>query len=181
MAISTIFAKWFSNYDSKNSVGSRLRAKRVAPLLEMIKEVFSEHGFVNVIDMGGEENYWNIVSGEYLKEHKVSITIVNIPGTTTPKNHGIFKFVEADCCDLSGFDDNSYHIAHSNSVIEHVGDWERMTQFARELARVAPKYFVQTPNYWFPIEPHFMTPFFQWLPEPVRMWLVLNFQNFTRN
>jgi hypothetical protein len=59
MAISTIFAKWFSNYDSKNSVGSRLRAKRVAPLLEMIKEVFSEHGFVNVIDMGGEENYWN--------------------------------------------------------------------------------------------------------------------------
>jgi ubiquinone/menaquinone biosynthesis C-methylase UbiE len=117
-----------------------------------------------------------LVSGEYLKEHKVSITIVNIPGTTTPKNHGIFKFVEADCCDLSGFDDNSYHIAHSNSVIEHVGDWERMTQFARELARVAPKYFVQTPNYWFPIEPHFMTPFFQWLPEPVRMWLVLNFQ-----
>lgn len=57
-------------------------------------------------------------------------------------------------------------------MVEHVGDWKRMVQFADELSRVSQKYFVQTPNYWFPIEPHCMTPFFHWLPKPIRIWFV---------
>ncbi len=147
MSISSVLAKWFSNYDNRESMGSRLRAKRLAPLLEMIELVFAEYGLVNIIDLGGEENYWCIVPQAYLDDHKVSITIVNLPGTTLPQAHGSFEFVEADCCDLTCYGDNTFHIAHSNSVIEHVGDWQRMTQFAMELARIAQKYFVQTPNY----------------------------------
>jgi hypothetical protein len=50
-----------------------------------------------------------------------------------------------------------------------------MVRFASEFKRVAPKYFIQTPNYWFPIEPHCMTPFYHWLPKPMRIWLTLNF------
>jgi hypothetical protein len=50
-----------------------------------------------------------------------------------------------------------------------------MRQFSREVSRVADKYFVQTPNYWFPIEPHFMTLFFHWLPKPLRVWAMLKF------
>ena len=181
MAITSIFAKWFSNYDSQKSLGSRLRTKRIAPFVEMVKEVYGEHGLVNVIDMGGRENYWAIIPKEYLDKHNVSITIVNLPGDTDAKDHGPFKFVEVDGCDLSCFDDQSFHIAHSNSVLEHVGDWERMTQFAIELSRVSQKYFVQTPSYWFPVEPHFMMPFFHWLPKPIRVWLVLHFQLGHRN
>ena len=176
MAITRIIATWFSNYDSKTSLGSRLRRKRVVPLLEMIDEVFQENGYVNLIDLGGEANYWNIVPSEYLDACNVSITIVNLPGTKTPEAQGAFKYVDVDACDLSSFGDKSFHIAHSNSVLEHVGDWQRMKQFSFELSRVSQKYFVQTPNYWFPVEPHFLTPFFHWLPKPVRMWLVLHFQ-----
>jgi hypothetical protein len=51
-----------------------------------------------------------------------------------------------------------------------------MVQFAEEISRVAENYFVQTPNYWFPMEPHCMTPVFHWLPEPMRIWLVSRFQ-----
>ena len=176
MSITGTFAKWFSNYDSQKSVGSRLRARRIAPLLEMMEAVFNENGSVSIIDIGGTEQYWGIVPRQYIDKYKVNITIVNIPGTAMPKDHGPFMFIEADGCDLSGFHDESFHIAHSNSVVEHVGDWGRMVQFSKEVSRVSKKYFVQTPNFWFPLEPHCMTPFFHWLPKPTRVWLVSHFQ-----
>jgi hypothetical protein len=176
MNITRTFAKRFASYDRQNSVGSRLRAKRIAPLLELIEAVFNEHGSVKIIDIGGTEQYWNIVPRKYLDEHNVNITIVNLAESGMPKNHGPFIFVEADGCDLAEFKDKSFHIAHSNSVVEHVGDWERMVQFAKEVTRVSQKYFVQTPNYWFPIEPHCMTPFFHWLSKPARIWVVSHFQ-----
>jgi hypothetical protein len=100
----------------------------------------------------------------------------------TPANDACFSFVAADGCDMrERFADRSFHIVHSNSVIEHVGDWRRMTAFAREVRRLAPAYFVQTPNFWFPVEPHFMTPVFHWLPEAVRVALVRRFALGHRN
>jgi hypothetical protein len=176
MSLTGILAKWIENYDSQKSLGSKLRAKRIAPLLEMIEAFYIKHGSVSVIDIGGTERYWGIVPMQYLVEHNVNITIVNLHGTEMPKDHGLFMFVGTDGCDLAGFDDRSFQIAHSNSVVEHVGDWERMIQFAKELSRVSQAYFIQTPNYWFPIEPHCMTPFFHWLPKPIRIWLVSHFQ-----
>lgn len=176
MAITSNMARWFSNYDNRNSMGSRLRVKRIASLPDMIRQVFARQGRVSIIDLGGRKNYWNILPRDFLVEHKVSITIVNLPGDITPEDHGPFSFAEADCCDLSCFDEDSFDIAHSNSVIEHVGDWVRMFQFATELDRVSQRYFVQTPNFWFPVEPHFMTPFFHWLPISMRIWLVQRFQ-----
>lgn len=176
MALSSHIARWFSNYDSRESLGSKLRARRIAPLLEMIEAAHAEHGAVEIIDLGGRENYWNIVPAGFLEQHRVSITIVNLPEGSMPEDHGIFRFAGADACNLSDLADHAFHIAHSNSVIEHVGDWQQMTRFAAELRRIAQKYFVQTPNYWFPVEPHFMAPCFQWLPKPMRVWLVMHFQ-----
>jgi len=177
MFITKMLAKRVSNYNDPQSLGSRLRTKRIRPLLEMIEETFKEQGFVNIVDVGGTELYWRlIVPKQYLDSHNVAVTIVNLPGTITPGARDIFRFVEADGCDLACFKDKQFHIAHSNSVLEHVGDWERMVRFANEIQRVGQKYFVQTPNYWFPIEPHCMMPFFHWLPRPIRVWLVLNFE-----
>ena len=175
MSITKALARGLANSDRKTSIASQLRAKRIAPLLEMIEAAFDNNGSVSLIDIGGTQKYWDIIPNEFLDKHNVSIVIVNLPGTIMP-DHGRFRFVAADACDLTHFGDRSFHIAHSNSVVEHVGDWERMVSFASEVVRVASRHFVQTPNYWFPIEPHCMTPFFHWLPKPLRIWLVMRFQ-----
>lgn len=175
MSITKSLAKRIANYDSQQALGSRFRTRRIAPLLRMIEAVSKKYGCVNLVDIGGTEYYWGIISTEYLEKHQVKITIVNLPESTLPTNRGPFEFVHADGCNLAQFENNEFHIAHSNSVIEHVGDWGRMVQFSEEFKRVAQKHFIQTPNFWFPIEPHCMTPFFHWLPKPMRIGLVMKF------
>jgi hypothetical protein len=102
----------------------------------------------------------------------VSVTIVNL--CETGESTSLFSFEKGDGCALQ-HPDKSFDIAHSNSVIEHVGDWQKMQDFARETKRVGQAYYVQTPSYWFPIEPHFGFPAFHWLPRSVQMALLRNF------
>src|ERR1017187_2845994 len=56
------------------------------------------------------------------------------------------------------FRDAAFDVVFSNSVIEHVGDAQSQRAFAREVARVGRAYWVQTPNRWFPVEQHLLTP-----------------------
>lgn len=68
------------------------------------------------------------------------------------------------------FAQDEFPVVYSNSVIEHVPK-ELQQAFADEVRRVGERYFVQTPNRWFPVEPHYQTPFFHFLPVRVRKWL----------
>jgi len=63
--------------------------------------------------------------------------------------------------------DGEFPVVFSSSTIEHVPA-ELQRAFAAEIARVGRRYFVQTPNRYFPIEPHYQFPFFQFLPEWVQ-------------
>lgn len=176
MAITHFFAKTLINYQSENSPAFKLRKKRAERIKTLIEECYEKNGKVNIIDIGGTRTYWNIFPKHFLIEKKVQVTIVNLPSKIPPpQSDDIFSFISGDGCNLSGFADNSFHIAHSNSVIEHVGNNFSRAKFAKEIKRVAETYYLQTPNYWFPVEPHFVTPFFHWLPKPLRIKLVRNF------
>jgi SAM-dependent methyltransferase len=76
------------------------------------------------------------------------------------------RYVQADARVLP-FADREFDIAYSSSVIEHLEPSDRIA-FAHEVKRVARRYFVQTPNVWFPLEPHVLIPFFQHLPVNAR-------------
>lgn len=72
------------------------------------------------------------------------------------------RFVAADACELP-FEDDSFDVGYSNSLVEHIAG-ERRANFASEMRRVARRYWVQTPNRWFPLEPHALLPGVQFLP-----------------
>ncbi len=80
-------------------------------------------------------------------------------------------FLRADGRELP-FSDREFDVAYSNSVIEHVVEPADRRALAGEVARVAGRYFVQTPNRWFPVEPHALLPLVHWLPRRLgrRLW-----------
>ena len=176
MSVYTRIIKKTINYNSEDSFAFKLRKKRAGRIVGLIDECFGKYGEVNVIDVGGRKNYWKIIPEGFLRAKNVHITIVNMPSSSPlPDDDETFTFKIGDGCNLADIADKSFHLAHSNSVIEHVGNRENMARFAREIRRVAEKYYLQTPNYWFPVEPHFMTPFFHWLSRFLRIKLVQHF------
>jgi hypothetical protein len=56
------------------------------------------------------------------------------------------------------FADNTFDIATSNAVLEHVGSRAHQVLFVNELARVARKVFISVPNRYFPVEHHTAIP-----------------------
>jgi hypothetical protein len=76
-------------------------------------------------------------------------------------------FVQADVLAGLPFADGEFDLAYSSSVIEHVAPGDR-ARFAAEVSRVAKAVFVQTPAWSFPVEPHSLLPFAQWLPVGLR-------------
>ena len=73
------------------------------------------------------------------------------------------------------FKDNAFDLVYCNSVIEHLGSFDNQKLFAAECIRVSHRYYIQTPNKWFPVEPHLITPFIHWLPLRYRRYLLRNF------
>jgi hypothetical protein len=143
----------------------------------MVEVVYANRRKVEIVDVGGTRDYWNIIPMEYLRRRNVHITLVNISAVenAVDGNEEMFSSVQGDGCGLEDIGDRQFDIAHSNSVIEHVGDWGRVVGFAKEMRRIARSYYVQTPNYFFPVEPHFLFPFFHWLPLAARIRLAMRF------
>lgn len=118
-----------------------------------------------VLDVGGTPEIWSLLP---FRPH---LTMLNL---TPSSGVGAAIQVVGDGRRLP-FRDNSFDIVFSNSVIEHVGSAESQRQFAQEIGRVGRSYYVQTPNRWFPLEPHLLTPLIHFLPREWRRKLIRHF------
>ena len=92
-------------------------------------------------------------------EPELDITGVDI--VERPEYPG--PFVRADAADGLPFAPATFDLVYCSSVIEHVAR-ERRGKFAAEVRRVGRGWFVQTPAFSFPIEPHSLLPGAHWLP-----------------
>ncbi|SDT89157.1 class I SAM-dependent methyltransferase [Stappia sp. ES.058] len=144
------------------------RKKRVERFRAMIEDYVDRRGHCRIIDLGGTHGFWEVWR-DLIDYDNVSITCVNIDvSSQTPVDFDLpIELVEGSACDLPQYADNAFDLVFSNSVIEHVGLWSNKVAFAHEARRLAPSYFIQTPNYGFPIEPHARFPMLHWLPRPI--------------
>ena len=156
----------------KQRLSDRFRSRRAAGLRQVLAACPRQESELRILDVGGRAEYWQQVGLDYLRRLGVRITLLNMSaseiGPVAAANQDLFETALGSGCALD-YPDDHFDLCHSNSVIEHVGLWRDMVAFARETRRVARSYYVQSPNYWFPIDPHYWgMPFFHWLPRPVR-------------
>jgi len=140
----------------------RFRERRSRLFLESIRPTAT----TRILDVGGYACNWAYVP------IASPITFLN---TEYPDGWQVndvrFTSETGNGCQMT-FAGNSFDVAYSNSVIEHVGSYADQKHFAAEIRRVGKRVFLQTPNRWFFIEPHFLTVFVHYLPWPIAKHLV---------
>lgn len=163
--MSVLDLKRRADVTSKDSLSNRLRSRRFARFASLTEPLARP---VRIIDVGGTVEFWR--QRGWIGRAGVEITLVNLEADPAPPA-GI-RSVAGDATRLEQFADQSFDVAFSNSVIEHLFTFENQMAMAREVRRVARAYWVQTPNYWFPMEPHFHVPGWQWMPVSMRIALL---------
>ena len=158
----------FTDYKDTDSFSVRMRRKRFQKFLEMVEDLPKP---VTVLDLGGTEYFWQLMGVDL--ENDFRVTLLNIFEAEVTSPH--LTAMVGNACDLPEFTDNQFDVVFSNSVIEHVGGPDDQQRMANEIRRVGKFYYMQTPNRYFPIEPHFQFPFFQFLPASVQMAILRRF------
>src|SRR5688572_23860323 len=123
---------------------------------------------LKVLDIGGTNRFWEQCG--WAEASDVWITLVN----RRPQDR-VYSNIDphvGDATDLRQFGDSSFDLVFSNSVIEHLFTFDNQRIMANEVRRLAKCYWIQTPNFWFPYEPHFRTLGWQWLPLSIRVTLI---------
>lgn len=137
--------------DRRGSLSAQARARR----WEHFVTCFPELTQMNVIDLGGRPEFWRKVD-----QHPKHVTCINFEKLEQPTEEWL-TLIEGDATKPV---DGHFDLAVSNSVIEHVGGHEQRRRFADVVHSCADRHWVQTPYRYFPIEPHWVFPGFQFLP-----------------
>ena len=150
------------------------RKKRADFIKKIIIFIYEKNNSCKIIDLGCTEEFWNIIDTNFLYENNVKITLINLHPYEV-KNKQIFKIHHMDFFSLNPKDFSNFDLSFSNSVIEHLENDENQRKFASLHKTIAKYYYCQTPNKHFPIEPHFIFPFFQYLPKQIQIILLVRF------
>jgi hypothetical protein len=150
--------------DIHHPYGALQRAWRVQRMRQFV-ERFDVKAETRVLDVGGDSFNWRLLADS--GGVRPFVTILNLlpPDNAHLPEH--LSWVVGSAL-TAPFQDGAFDVAFSNSVIEHLGSRAAQRHFALEVRRLAKRYWVQTPNRWFPIEPHLACPFIHYLPRSLQ-------------
>jgi hypothetical protein len=137
------------------SFSARARARR----WDRFRSAFPDLSEMRVLDLGGTPEYWRSAPVQ-----PGSVTVVNL--STAPADEPWITSVKGDACEYA---ETGFDLVVSNSLLEHLGGPARRQVFADTVLGAAPRHWVQTPYRYFPVEPHWLFPGFQWLPVSARV------------
>lgn len=165
----------FETYNTgRLTFAARMRIKRFKIVNSLIQSIIDAKGRCNILDIGGSKYYWDLNS-QFIAEKGSLLHIIltnHDDRELAPPPDGTFSYRMGDATKRDLFD-GEFDMIHSNSVIEHVGNWLNIRAMADNIRAYDAPYYIQTPNYWFPIEPHYRTLGFQWLPPAMRGRMLL--------
>ena len=156
--------QWADSADP-NSLANRLRSRRFALFESLVSSLPKP---IRILDIGGTNEFWENRGWG----NRTDVQVVTLNLRVEPKLFSNIESVVGDATDLGRFQDASFDIAFSNSVIEHLFTFDNQRRMANEVRRVGKAYWVQTPNFWFPVEPHFHVLGWQWMPFGIRVSLI---------
>jgi 2-polyprenyl-3-methyl-5-hydroxy-6-metoxy-1,4-benzoquinol methylase len=136
--------------------------------LDLFYEVINPSEQMRVLDVGAEINPNGDRGLQLIDSYpwKKNISAVNISRECVSDIKHSYPEIDArlgDACSLP-WPDGYFDAVYCNAVIEHVGDFENQKKMASEVMRVGKRWFVSTPNRWYPFEFHLRLPFVTWLP-----------------
>ncbi len=128
-----------------------------------MRTTFPDIESMSVIDLGGTVQAWLRAPVRPALVHVVNL---EAPPDDVP---AWLRADQADACQLPAhIARGEYDLVFSNAVIEHVGGHAQRLRFADAVHKLAPAHWIQTPYRYFPIEPHWLFPGFQFLPLTAR-------------
>lgn len=164
--------KFLVNHDKKNSLVNSFRRKRFELLKNRVEKHIRPDSLFKILDIGGDIGYWKNIGWQ---NSQCRIYLLNLyAAEISEEDSKSFESVQGSGLNLP-YQRGDFDLVFSNSVIEHVGSFENQLQFANEVKRLSDRYIVQTPSFWFPLEPHSLIPFFQFIPHSIRAFLIMWF------
>src|SRR3954452_25617522 len=159
---------YFSRDHKLRSVASRVAYRARVKIFDRFMELMHPAATDRIIDVGVTPDRELLDSNffEQLYPYRDRITATSIEDASfLEADFTGVRFVRTDGATLP-FADREFDIAFSSAVLEHVGDRDAQRAFIAELTRVSRRFFLTTPNRWFPVEVHTFLPLLHWLPQP---------------
>lgn len=150
--------------------------RRVAPVHRMFRHhklallfrVLEPRPSDTLVDLGGGYG----IDNEFEPMHHFFREVLLVNLDAEPARIGSISTMRGDARALP-YPNRSFDWVFSNAVIEHVGNWEEQRRMAHEVRRVARKgYFVATPNFYFPIDPHTFLPLRHYWKQSSDCWML---------
>jgi hypothetical protein len=144
-----------------NSIRHRSRLEKLEQMKGLLKAASSD----KVLEVGIADREYSPVDNFLIKAYPWQEKITALGVGEVSGFRKLYPNVRAVSYNgrIFPFKTNEFDIVHSNAVIEHVGGNKEQELFLREMARVAKRGMLTTPNRHFPIETHTRVPFLHWI------------------